>query len=37
MVGSGGGYSDFFAALLAMVSHDLRQSLQMIVGAHDMR
>jgi hypothetical protein len=32
---SGDADSDFCARLLAMASHDLRQPLQVIVGAHD--
>jgi hypothetical protein len=35
MDGSGDADSDFCATLLAMASHDLRQPLQVIVGAHD--
>src|SRR6266566_9619186 len=31
----GGAIDDFHATLLAMASHDLRQPLQVIVGAHD--
>ena len=29
------GKADFFATLLAMAGHDLRQPLQMITSAHD--
>ena len=32
--GSGDANSDFCATLLAMASHELRQPLQVIVGAH---
>jgi two-component system, OmpR family, phosphate regulon sensor histidine kinase PhoR len=35
MDGSGDADRDFCATLLAMASHDLRQPLQVIVGAHD--
>lgn len=33
--GLGGVRSEFYAAVIAMAGHDLRQPLQVIVGAHD--